>query len=1313
MTSTTAYIAIGMLAGFLFLINKPDKKLEAFRELRFPMRSEPKLVSLNGEQVVSDPDGVLIDQGSQAIRVGSSALQFYTNSIEQSRITNSGKLLIGESQDITPINGAQSDRLTVKGGIVLTGGKVLESQPSTLSAYFYDQLLGDYYDYGGLRIMDRSYDPGNSSSFLGEWIQLHVSSPVILKYISMCFASQNPERGGVSLPNIVHILGSINGEVWYIVASKLNQASQFRGGDYITYELEAAKSYFYYRIVFTQMYADTVQIANNSINRLLGPYLQLYGLTFTDTNGVNLPALQTNRQKIGNTTYTLNTSITTGNVISFLNNSIQSFESSLIGCTQNQIGTSINPSNYTVITFPYYNDYYLPADNLWSSSGLSTTQALIVTTPFNSAVALYTSYHGSTPIECMRIVHNGSTGMVGIGMSQPRSNLSVLGSFDTSYMSCDVSGTKLAVNRTSANYIHLTSGISNSTGFSQILFHSSDGSGQLVNNNYYDTSIISYGGSEQQNNRGTLAINADMVQLGGALHVYQGNVGVGTQRPGSMFSVAGAMDAVQATIGTLRTSSVQVSRYSNHANYISFSSGISSGKGMSQLEFYSSDATGVSNAPMSSRIISLGDEMILSAPRLTIQPPVKIADRITIRYEGVGVGTTQPSSAFHVDSPLGFTHSSSGITLQTMIANQKGVIGTITNNDLVLMTNKESRLYLTTQGKLGLGTTNPLEVSHVVGNQFLQNGSLILGTDNLNQCLRLSNSTRQGFIDYGSSLLIRSNRTTDLLAAPSYYTTMSITDTVGIGTTIPGRLSKGNTKSYGLDIYGYSDNASNLLRLVNTNDSSLTRGTAIDFATTTNNETIVNAKIVGRNYNTKGILQFFVKTALSNVDANDLENTGGVEMNGLVSGSDTMSIISIFTVKNIYGSAFLAIDRNNYMSESSVNGDTVLKTESNNSNLLLQSGSGLPGIFISAKSKGSNPNNKQSRIGIGTTNPPGLLSINRVSQIIPSNPTDVSSLIDPYILYANAETITATSYKGNQTYKAPSIYLASGGIRLDDSNYAYGARMEITGGGKSSGTVTHGTIDFYTTLNSGVPSVSIGNPTYNTASPQTYFGLNMNYLATSSINIASYAIYARGAIVTTSTFISTSDQRIKKNISIMDSRKALDMVNCLEICEYDMRDSIKDPGRKVGVIAQQVREVIPEAVSMGEDQYIANVMGFVQKVYHDQGECIVHLFDAVLLEEGDRVKLVGDKGTVIFTIISKKITDRVYAVKDILDMTERWMIYGTLEKGILAVDKPMLGMLALSAIKQITQELVDVKSEVSELKAEMAELRKMLMELKR
>jgi len=1204
--SSTPYLVASILAGFLLLIYHPERSIEAFRELRFPMRSQAPLTipSSSLEQVVSDPQGVVLDQGAQAIRVGTSDIILYTDSKETARLTNDGRLLIGESEAIIPVNSiGQPDRLTVKGGIVMTGSKVLDPEPSSLTAYFYDQALGDYYDYGGIKIMDRSYDSGNSIYYLGEWIQLHSSVPVMLKSFSLRVATTHPSRS-VSLPNIIHLLGSSDGSKWYLMKSLTNQASQF-SNELITFSLTGSKPYMYYRVVFTQVTGSTTS--------QLGPYLQIYTLAFTDIQDNPLPPgpMQINSQTFGTTTYTLTSSITTGNIASVVDNDIQSAESNLSGLTRNVIGGSLNQNTYTVMTFPYNNDYYLPSGNLWSSSGLATTLAMITTTPFNSGIGVYASYHGSYPIECMRIVHNGGTGMVGIGVTQPQSNLSVLGSFDTSYMSCDVTGTKFAINRTSSNYIEAKSGMvasgGSSLGYSQILFHSSDALGTGTNN-FYDTSIVSYGGVENQNNRGTLSLNGDLIQLSGALNVLRGNVGIGTTSPSSLFQIYTA-----------------------------------------------------NNLP-------------------------------------------------------GLHHTNGTASLISLLTSQYAILGTQTAHNLVLMAGNAMNVAVTPSGRFGVGTMAPTEVLHCVGNQLIQSGSLSIGQNSLNDCVRLSRSTLENYLDYSGNFSIRSNQSLGI-EQPSYYTPLTISKLghVGIGTTASGRPTAGGTVALGLEIYNTRDRAASLLRLVNTfttQTEPVSKGAAIEFANTYGASQIVQSLICGKSTNTtgsKGMIDFWVKVGNTGSDASDLEVCSSITEDGLISGNTTLARPYRLTVANGLGHLMCGVaSANGHFSTDSRAGDAIIRTLTEDKNLLLQTGNGNVGLFIQNASTSSNIYDKQPRVSVGTTSPVGLFQVYRKPQLILSSYTNPQNMVDQYLLYTSGGVIT--NQKSGTSIQAPHVLLETPDVYSPTGVTAKGAKILIRGGmNNADGSAKHGLIEFYTATGAN-PVVKMGDASYNTAVTQTYFGLNMSYMSTATNTISSYAIYAEGAVVSTSSFISTSDERIKKNIAPVEIDKALELALKIRVCEYEMRDAA-DPGRKIGVIAQQVREVFPEAVSQGEAKWVANINTRVFRVYHDQGMCIIAL--EAPAECVGLVRMVNSDGEWVEVEVLRQMAPDVYHVGQMLDPSKKWMVYGTKEESILMVDKPAIGMVTLAAVQELSKSVNQLKEENSMLKKDLDYLKEENLELRK
>ena len=81
----------------------------------------------------------------------------------------------------------------------------------------------------------------------------------------------------------------------------------------------------------------------------------------------------------------------------------------------------------------------------------------------------------------------------------------------------------------------------------------------------------------------------------------------------------------------------------------------------------------------------------------------------------------------------------------------------------------------------------------------------------------------------------------------------------------------------------------------------------------------------------------------------------------------------------------------------------------------------------------------------------------------------------------------------------------------------------------------------------------------------------------------SYALDVTGDIRATSDVIAFSDARVKENVETIDS--ALDKVNKLRGVSYN-RNDIEDKSKKIGVIAQEVLEVLPEVVQLDDnDRY--------------------------------------------------------------------------------------------------------------------------------
>jgi len=91
-----------------------------------------------------------------------------------------------------------------------------------------------------------------------------------------------------------------------------------------------------------------------------------------------------------------------------------------------------------------------------------------------------------------------------------------------------------------------------------------------------------------------------------------------------------------------------------------------------------------------------------------------ICSRITA--QNVGIGTTTPLEKLSVVSVSGYgiSHESSSIKLSTYIDGSGGYFGTVTNNPFHLYTNNgAAQMTLLQNGRVGIGTSNPLSKFHI------------------------------------------------------------------------------------------------------------------------------------------------------------------------------------------------------------------------------------------------------------------------------------------------------------------------------------------------------------------------------------------------------------------------------------------------------------------------------------------------------------------------------------------------------------------------------------------------------------------------
>lgn len=165
----------------------------------------------------------------------------------------------------------------------------------------------------------------------------------------------------------------------------------------------------------------------------------------------------------------------------------------------------------------------------------------------------------------------------------------------------------------------------------------------------------------------------------------------------------------------------------------------------------------------------------------------------------------------------------------------------------------------------------------------------------------------------------------------------------------------------------------------------------------------------------------------------------------------------------------------------------------------------------------------------------------------------------------------------------PPFYLRANSVGSDTTCFA----VELSGGlmniVPNSSTNGAGLI-----MTAGNPSISdlIGKLTVNTRKLQYsvsavgYTIYDQFYPANSSGNVAGYySIYALG-LVGASGYVSTSDERIKTDITVVDDDWALQKVRDIECKDYHYVDpALKSEHKTIGFIAQDVEQHLPHAVT--------------------------------------------------------------------------------------------------------------------------------------
>ena len=235
----------------------------------------------------------------------------------------------------------------------------------------------------------------------------------------------------------------------------------------------------------------------------------------------------------------------------------------------------------------------------------------------------------------------------------------------------------------------------------------------------------------------------------------------------------------------------------------------------------------------------------------------------------------------------------------------------------------------------------------------------------------------------------------------------------------------------------------------------------------------------------------------------------------------------------------------------------------------------------------------------------------------------------------------------------------------------------------------------YTLATGNMNTNNAGNVGIGVAVPTQKLDVNGSINVTGNINInGSYNFMKNGSVLTNTT-ATFSDSRIKLNIADIEDTSALDKIMKVEPKNYNYIDTEERGANNViGFIAQQIYEVIPEAITIGEE-FIPNIY----KYYTIISSNMILVDDANInkIFIGNTLKIKVNNIPYITKVIDK--INKNIKINIEIDVKAKCLIYGTMINDFYFIDKTYIYTLNVCATQELYRRIEEQKNEIAELRS--------------
>lgn len=296
---------------------------------------------------------------------------------------------------------------------------------------------------------------------------------------------------------------------------------------------------------------------------------------------------------------------------------------------------------------------------------------------------------------------------------------------------------------------------------------------------------------------------------------------------------------------------------------------------------------------------------------------------------------------------------------------------------------------------------------------------------------------------------------------------------------------------------------------------------------------------------------------------------------------------------------------------------------------------------------------------------------------------DANGLIKETSL-VDANTITGTLTAGQIPYvSAANVLSSSNQFTFDLTGGSSGSGPTI-GIGLAGAANTKGAVEIESFID------------YNSGAPFDYFlytgagGPFLNFAGSAPFAIS---VHTAGRFMGSGIHI-YSDERIKKDISVSDSKKDLETISKIEISNYKHVDQAHGDRVHKKVIAQQVIKHYPEAVAIGKEV----VPCIYEKSTIKDGVIKISVDSCgseACCKIEDKIKLIYPDGSKELVNIIESDGD---SIKVDSDKSGEVFVYGKEVDDYHSVDYDALAMLNISATQELYKIIKELKQEIKQLK---------------